>query len=55
VKIREALLKTDYVSIGGSRLRFDENQQAIPKIFVAVVKNGKRLIVEEINTSGVQY
>jgi branched-chain amino acid transport system substrate-binding protein len=54
-KIREALLKTDYTSIAGSRIRFDENQQAIPKIFVAAVKNGKRVIVEEIDTTGVQY
>jgi branched-chain amino acid transport system substrate-binding protein len=55
IKIREALRKTDYVSISGSRLRFDDNQQAIPKIFVAVVKDGKRVIVEEIDTTGVQY
>ena len=53
--IREALRKTDYVGIAGSRFRFDENQQAIPKIFVAVVKDGKRVIVEEIETAGVPY
>jgi branched-chain amino acid transport system substrate-binding protein len=55
MKIREALRKTEYVGIAGSRFRFDENQQAIPKIFVAVVKDGKRVIVEEIDTTGVQY
>ena len=55
MKIREALRKTDYVGIAGSRFRFDENQQAIPKIFVAVVKDGKRVIVEEIDTTGTQY
>jgi branched-chain amino acid transport system substrate-binding protein len=54
-KIREALTKTDYTSISGSSMRFDQNQQATPKIFVAVVKDGKRVIVEEIDTSGVPY
>ena len=43
------------MGIAGSRFRFDENQQAIPKIFVAVVKDGKRVIVEEIETAGVPY
>ncbi len=54
-KIREALLKTEYISISGSPLRFDQNQQATPKIFVAEVKNGKRIIVQEIDTAGVLY
>lgn len=54
-RVRQALLKTDYVSISGSPIRFDQNQQATPKIFIAVVKNGKRVIVQEIDTKGVPY
>jgi branched-chain amino acid transport system substrate-binding protein len=54
-KIRDALRKTDYTSISGSPLRFDERQQATPKIFVAVVKGGKRVIQQEIDTAGVPY
>jgi branched-chain amino acid transport system substrate-binding protein len=54
-KIREALLKTDYTSVAGSPIRFDQHQQATPKIYVAVVKDGKRVIVEEIDTSGIPY
>jgi branched-chain amino acid transport system substrate-binding protein len=55
VKIREALVKTDYTSVAGSPIRFDQHQQATPKIYVAVVKDGKRVIVEEIDTSGIPY
>lgn len=54
-KIREALAKTDYVSIAGSPIRFDQHQQATPKIYVAVIKDAKRVIVEEIDTSGIPY
>jgi len=54
-KIREALSKTDYTSIAGSPIRFDQHQQATPKIYVAVVKDGKRVIVEEIDTAGIPY
>jgi len=54
-KIREALLKSDYVSVAGSPIRFDERQQATPKLYVAVIKDGKRVIVEEVDTSGVPY
>ena len=32
-----------------------QNQQAIPKLYVAVIKDGKRVIVEEIDTTGVSY
>ncbi len=39
----------------GSPIRFDQHQQATPKIYVAVVKDGKRVIVEEIDTSGIPY
>lgn len=54
-KMREQLLKVEYVSVSGSQIKFDQHQQATPKIFVAVVKNGKRVIVQEIDTTGVPY
>jgi branched-chain amino acid transport system substrate-binding protein len=54
-KIREALTKSDYVSVAGSPIRFDERQQAVPKLYVAVIKDGKRVIVEDIDTTGVPY
>ena len=54
-QIREQLKKTDYTSISGSAIRFDDNQQATPKIFVVVVRNGKRVVVQEIDTSGIPY
>lgn len=54
-KIREALTKSDYVSIAGSPIKFDQNQQAVPKLYVAVIKDGKRVIVEDVDTSGVPY
>lgn len=54
-KVRGALRKTDYTSISGSPLRFDQRQQATPKVFVAVVKGGKRVIQQEIDTAGVPY
>jgi branched-chain amino acid transport system substrate-binding protein len=54
-KLRAALAKSDYVSVAGSPIRFDEKQQATPKLYVAVVKDGKRVIVEEIDISGLPY
>ena len=54
-RVREELRKTNYTSISGSAIRFDGNQQATPKLFVAVVKDGKRIIVQEIDTSGIPY
>lgn len=54
-KVREQLRKTDYVSISGSRIRFDDNQQATPKLYVVVVKDGKRMVMQEIDTSGIPY
>jgi ABC-type branched-subunit amino acid transport system substrate-binding protein len=54
-KLRAALGKSEYVSVAGSPIRFDERQQATPKLYVAVVKDGKRVIVEEVDTSGVPY
>jgi branched-chain amino acid transport system substrate-binding protein len=54
-KVREALTKSDYVSIAGSAIRFDARQQATPKIYVAVVRDGRRVIVEEIDTTGLPY
>lgn len=29
--------------------------QATPKLYVAVIKDGKRVIVDEVDTSGVPY
>jgi branched-chain amino acid transport system substrate-binding protein len=54
-KVREALARSDYVSVAGSPIRFDERNQATPKLYVAVIKDGRRLIVEDIDTSGVPY
>ena len=54
-KIKAALAKSDYVSVAGSPIRFDERQQATPKLYVAVVKDGKRVIVEDIDISGLPY
>jgi branched-chain amino acid transport system substrate-binding protein len=54
-KIREALTRSDYVSVAGSPIRFDERNQATPKLYVAVIKDGRRVIVEDIDTSGVPY
>lgn len=54
-KLKAALAKSEYVSVAGSPIRFDERQQATPKLYVAVVKDGKRVIVEEVDISGVPY
>jgi branched-chain amino acid transport system substrate-binding protein len=54
-KLKAALAKSEYVSVAGSPIRFDERQQATPKLYVAVVKDGKRVIVEDIDTSGLPY
>jgi branched-chain amino acid transport system substrate-binding protein len=54
-KIREALTKSDYVSVAGSAIRFDERNQATPKLYVAVIKDGRRVITEDIDTSGIPY
>ena len=54
-KLKAALAKSDYVSVAGSPIRFDERQQATPKLYVAVVKDGKRVIVEEVDIAGVPY
>ena len=54
-KVRDALTKSDYVSVAGSPIRFDQNQQATPKLYVAVIRDGRRVIVEEVDTSGVPY
>ena len=54
-KLKAALARSDYVSVAGSPIRFDERQQATPKLYVAVVKDGKRVIVEEVDISGVPY
>jgi branched-chain amino acid transport system substrate-binding protein len=54
-KVREALAKSDYVSVTGSPIRFDERNQATPKLYVALIKDGRRVIVEDIDTTGVAY
>jgi len=54
-KMREALAKSDYVSVSGSPIRFDERNQATPKLYVAVIKDGRRVIVQDIDISGVPY
>ena len=54
-KIREALTNSDYVSVSGSSIRFDERNQATPKLYVAVIKNGRRVIIEDVDTSGIPY
>ena len=54
-KVREALAKSDYVSVAGSPIRFDERNQATPKLYVAVIKDGRRVIVEDVDTTGVPY
>jgi branched-chain amino acid transport system substrate-binding protein len=54
-KVREALAKSDYTSVAGSPIRFDGHQQATPKLYVAVIRDGKRVIVEEVDTAGVPY
>jgi hypothetical protein len=53
--VREALAKSDYTSVAGSPIRFDGHQQATPKLYVAVIRDGKRVIVEEVDTAGVPY
>lgn len=54
-KIREALTRSDYVSVAGNPIRFDERNQATPKLYVAVIRDGRRVIVEDIDISGVPY
>jgi branched-chain amino acid transport system substrate-binding protein len=54
-KMREALAKSDYVSVSGSPIRFAERNQATPKLYVAVVKDGRRVIVQDIDISGIPY
>jgi branched-chain amino acid transport system substrate-binding protein len=54
-KVREALTKSDYVSVAGHAIRFDDRNQATPKLYVAVIKDGRRVIVEDIDTTGVPY
>ena len=54
-KVREALAKSDYVSVAGNPIRFDERNQATPKLYVAVIKDGRRVIVEDVDTTGVPY
>src|SRR5262245_51875923 len=54
-KVREALTKSDYVSVAGHAIRFDDRNQATPKLYVAVIKDGRRVIVEDIDTAGVPY
>jgi hypothetical protein len=41
--------------VAGSPIRFDERNQATPKLYVAVIKGGQRVIVENVDTTGVPY
>jgi branched-chain amino acid transport system substrate-binding protein len=54
-KVRDALARSDYVSVTGSPIRFDERNQATTKLYVAVIKDGRRVIVEDIDTTDVPY
>ena len=54
-KVRDAISKSDYVSVSGSPIRFDERNQATPKLYVAVIKDGRRVIVGDVDTSGLPY
>jgi branched-chain amino acid transport system substrate-binding protein len=54
-KVREALAKSDYVSVTGSPIRFDAQNQATLKLYVAVIRDGRRVIVEDVDTTGVPY
>ena len=54
-EVREALAKSDYVSVTGSPIRFDERNQATSKLYVAVIKDGRRVIVEDVDTTNVPY
>src|SRR5262249_33214249 len=47
-EVREAFAKSKYVSVTGSPIRFDERSQATPKLYVAVIKDGRRVIVEDV-------
>jgi branched-chain amino acid transport system substrate-binding protein len=54
-EVRDALAKSDYVSVTGSPIRFDERNQATSKLYVAVIKDGRRVIVEDVDTTEVPY
>jgi branched-chain amino acid transport system substrate-binding protein len=54
-KLREALAKSDSVSVAGHPIRFDERNQATPKLYVAVIRDGRRVIVEDVDIAGVPY
>src|SRR5262245_6977161 len=50
-EVREALAKSKYVSVTGSPIRFDERNQVTPKLYVAVIKDGRRVIVEDVDNT----
>lgn len=54
-EVREALAKSDYVSVTGSPIRFDERNQATTKLYVAVIKDGRHVIVGDVDTTDVPY
>jgi hypothetical protein len=41
--------------VTGNPIRFDERNQATLKLYVAVIKDGRRVIVEDINTTDIPY
>jgi branched-chain amino acid transport system substrate-binding protein len=46
--LRDALMKTDYISVNGSKIVFDKTQQAIPAIYQAKYHNGVRVIIRQL-------
>jgi branched-chain amino acid transport system substrate-binding protein len=54
-EVRDALAKSDYVSVTGSPIRFDERNQATTKLYVAVIEDGRRVIVEYVDTTEIPY
>lgn len=47
-KMREELKKTDYLSVSGTRFKFDEAQQSLPNLYVAKIHKGVRVIMHQI-------
>ena len=44
-----------HLRTAGSPIRFDERNQATPKLYVAVIRDGRRVIVEDVDTTGIPY
>jgi branched-chain amino acid transport system substrate-binding protein len=48
--IQKALVKTDFASLTGGRVKFDAYHQAHDKAFILQIKNGKTVIVSDVVT-----